>query len=1312
MKKPVVRALSILLIFTVLLSTLAASAFAFSVNLKELAQKEDENLGGNYEVQDVISLIEPRYHTIRIPVADMTLEELRQYDVDDITLRLDRDSERPYLDTTLYPSQNAGGDMRDASIWLTQLDDDVPFFTDFSVTADEENGTAILLVTFFSNFYFYDPSDLSVPNSIGGSYLNLCGWFRLTAQLGDSILGSADLKITPYESFHTMSEIYTDIDNIVELATQNGLYAVRESMGTSSAGRDMPYIIISDSARSVSDWLAFTEEAENRPTQTLADLEAGVYDNLRVPVLYSNIHASEVAAADGIMKFAELLAQTGMDGTLSYNMLTDFTEAGRTELQKEWNDPTVCANITGYAGVTGYGIAVPDLVKDTATYLGFLRNGNEQSGRVPLDTFYEQETKTVSMRELLGGVFFILVPEESVDGRVYMARTSANGYDLNRDNTFQTTPETANMNRMIGTYNPVCFTEYHGRKTNFQCEPCSPPHEPNFEYDLLAEHLVAAGEALGIGAVANNPSYHSYAMPQRDFLFYTDKAKTKTKWVYPWDDMSTSYTPQFSMLHGCVAYTVELPAYNDDVVTAVCYGSLSQADYVKEEKLGFLMDQVKIYERGVKNANSDAYELVGQWFCNQSDVEGAEMHIMRPEYTGEGENGNFYPECYLIPLDRENQCNLQAARDTMIWMSRNDVKVNLTTAPIAYDGITYPAGTLVIPMYQAKRSVANSALYGGTLLQSWPIVYSENVTAFHKIYGFDMATVTKPAAYEQIMQLAGECMDYDEVLSYADSITSSFRGEAGRDVIIRNDSSDAAAAVNALLQEGRKVGMIVDGERKGDFICSYADYLTVADRYLLLATGVAARSEGIHAQCIKTNPTVYITGVPDDNPYSCITLFQLYNTNWNYDRVAMENMNFNMTEILSEADVIAGSSELTKAESAAILNGTPYIGYGSTIYYNNGFKAINSAIGGATRTALPGAMDCLCYVTYPSNTLVNASYIAGGDDMLYGYAYEDGYYGYFSKIPAGAVPLVAVDGSRTPIQGFIPTSSAYRTFLNGGILGYSFDNAKLHLAIFANTLTYKAHQKDEYTYISNFIFSSLLTDEAYVGTCAHQLETERIPATCLEGGYSVYTCTICGYEYTADETPALGHSYVDGVCIRCAEPEPVRLLLGAATGKAGDTVTVSLSVKNNPGLASFQPIPLYDADQLELIEMVYLSETAVQNGVIANLRFRIKEDCILGAIAVSLEEMPDVAISDGQIHVVDYIPGDLDSDNEITVRDLALLRRYLANGTAFPANQDAADLDGIPGINEEDVAYLRRFLAYWEGYVPSYKLAAAETFPT
>ena len=868
---------------------------------------------------DVIALTENGHFLAKLPLsADTTLTE---DDLASIVWSMDKDETKEYVDADQYPNQTKGGEL---STWQTSKK--TPLFTVESCTLAEENGTTYLCLSFSSVCYW--GSDPSAPHSNGGSYLDVCGYFNLTAKLGETALGSAAVKIVPYDSFHTMQEIYEDLDNMVTYAADNtNLYVKKFSMGKSSG------------------------------------------------VIY----------------------------------------------------------------------------------------------------------------ELLDDVFFILVPEEKVEGRTYVTRHTSGGYDLNRDNSFQTTAETQNMQHLIATFNPTLLTEFHGRIKGFQVEPCDPPHEPNFEYDLLAKHLLSAGEALGIAAVANNDGYNSYVTPQRDYLYYTGNKTAdgadETYWE-PWDDMSTSYTPQFAMLQGTIAYTVELPAYNDDTVQAVQYGCLGQSVYVAGEKNSILTCQVQIYERGVTNANSDAYEMVGQWLCNQYDVEGAEAGLFRPEYTGEGENGNFYPECYIIPLDGANQSNLQAAYDMMTWLSRNDVKILVTEQPVTVDGVTYPADTMVISMYQAKRSVANGALYDGTFITDWNDLYSEGITSFAATRGFDMVTVTKPAVYQTVSAACGSWMGYDDCKLYvAANKGTYFTGKHGADVVISNASEDSTAAVNALLQAGKTVGMLTDAQSGfyGDFICSYADFLTVADKFTVSATGISQKDAGYPAATtISKAPVVYITGAAGKNSSGFVYTSQVSSAaNWNYDRCAMELMGFETTTDLSAATGIIGASRPNADALAAIQSGTPYIGYGSN-------SSTVAKLIGAARSSASG-MDCLGFVTYPTTTLVNASYVVDGDDILYGYGL-----GWCSEIPEGAQVLVQMDGSKTPTEGFIKANTdsgkeKMNAYLDNSVQAIQYQGAdtegnQVNVVLFANSLTNKVHQRDEYAFISNFLFSSVLSSEAYVPT--------------------------------------------------------------------------------------------------------------------------------------------------------------------------------------------------------------------------------------
>ena len=1050
------KLISMLLVVLMLVSIVPITASA------DPASASFENVSG--EGKDIISLAEGREYKATIPIS-------ADVDPSAVTWTMVKDSSKSYVSKELFPNQTEGGSL---DSWICD-DGKTKFFGEVKTSVKDENGQKVLVAEFGTNDFFFGYDwytgemypDNSAPHDEGGAYLDSCGYFKLTATDKDGkVLGSVPVKIAPYDSFHTMDEIYTELDDMVAAAKDSGIFVKKGSMGKSSGdiyeALDMPYLIVAKDQSAVTKWLEFTEKAETQPDQVIADIKAGKYDDIKVPVMYSNIHANEVAATDGIMEFAWMLvnAATG-DGKLSYNNLTGFTAEGKTEFESE---------------KAASKMAVPDLVKDSATYLGWLTGDNSSSGIVDLDKYYEQETVNTTLDELLDNVFFILVPEENVEGRTYITREASNGYDLNRDNSFQTTEETQNMQKLIATFNPVSLTEFHGRVSAFQCEPCDPPHEPNFEYDLLAEHLIAGGEALGIAAVANNDTYNSYVIPQRDYL--TDNGDGTTYWSDPWDDMSTSYTPQFAMLQGTVAYTVELPGYNDAGAQLVKYGCLGQANYIAGEKLGYIESQTEIFSRGVGNKNSDAYELVGQWLCDQNDVEGAESDLFRPEFDGENENGNFYPECYIIPLDGVNQTNLQAAGDMMEWLSRNDVKVLVTDKEFTYEGVSYPAGTMIVSMYQAKRSVANGVLYDGTLISNWTVLYSEGITTFNETRGFDMVTVTEPAAYKTIKAVCSEWMDHDDCLSYiASKLGSFFTGKADGYVIISNASEDSTAAVNALLKAGKSVGMVTDSESDfyGDFVCSYADWQSVSSKYVLSGTGLA-EADVPAAKLITKAPTVYITGEvgPDDAGFKWTSRVNWSHGNWNYDRAALELMGFETTSDPAKADLIMGASALNDAAKAEVLAGTPYIGYGSSAARKNIF-------GDALTRSSADGMDCLGYVTYPTTTLVNASYVMDEDDVLYGYGV-----GYFSKVPDGAQVLVKMDGSKTPTEGFIKMIDAdqkasAKAYLDGSVQAISYQgklsaDAKndVNVVYFANSLTHKVHQRDEYAFISNFAFSSLL----------------------------------------------------------------------------------------------------------------------------------------------------------------------------------------------------------------------------------------------
>ena len=976
-----------------------------------------------------------------------------------LSLSLDRDTQRGYLNPEKFPNPYQGGPL---DSWKTQRDTQMFQVDDYGFAFDDDGKVSLVLYLNIS-CYFANRSgsvDYSAPHSNGGAYLDLCGYYTLRVTADGKDIASCHAKVVPYDSFRTVYELYDDLEALAAMDTD--LYVSKESMGqTTTDGYDMPYLIVADSKESVDKWLAYTDLVESDPDLALTKLANGDFDDLRVPMFASNVHSNENAAVNGILEFAHLLLE---NETINVNTLEGFTDAGKELLAQE---------------MAKQNVAVPEQIKNFASYIGFIRgengykaNGSLYSGQLDLEEYYNVKNNEVNVKELLGDVFMVIVPEQNIEGYEHMTRTTSQGYDPNRDEANQTLFEDANAMALVNKFNPMVFTEIHGRVEAMLIEPCTPPHEPNYEYDLIAKQFIQLGEAVGMGAIANNPEHNSFEMPHRDYLRVDNDSPSGVAWTEPWDDMTTAYGSQFPVLIGTAGITWELPVYSDVASELVVpYGLMTQAMYIQANKITMLENQAKLFSRGVNNTNSN--ELVAPWYVDQYDRPGTQTELMRPVYDGEGQNGNFYPECYIIPMDSANQKNLYDAAAEMKYLTRNDVKVNVAGKEFTYDGVTYPAGTMVVSMYQAKRSLANSQLFDGTFINVWQGLYSESFAQRSNARGYDRVIVAEPAAYKTIMAACPETINYTQALTYLAAFATQFEGVENADVIIDNVSNDSAAAVNALLRAGKTVAMITEGSEKGNFVCSYEDFMTVAKDYVLTATGVYGA--GIKAAVIL-NPQVYLPGKPADNTSGYVeTTLRSGSYNYRFDWLALTAMGFTMTEDLTKANVIVGSRALSDDALAAVKAGTPYMGYSTGAISGSAFMQEL----GVEISSCDKGTDFLGRVVYPNNTLVNATYINEGDDVMYEYGTN-----WFTKLPEGATVLVQNAG-KTPMQGCICLTDEELTAqfnqYNNGVVGFEYQSGKLDMALFANVLNHKIHQTDEYTFISNFIFSRSLTTTAYEG---------------------------------------------------------------------------------------------------------------------------------------------------------------------------------------------------------------------------------------
>ncbi len=329
---------------------------------------------------------------------------------------------------------------------------------------------------------------------------------------------------------------------------------------------------------------------------------------------------------------------------------------------------------------------------------------------------------------ILDSVILLVNVVANPDGRVLNTRTNANGFDLNRDFITQSQPETRATVRVITEWNPMVLLDLHGFYNPMLIEPCSPPHNPNYEYDLYIRW--ALGQALAMEAELYDQLGFEAQIPYLE-------------WDLGWEDWAPSYTPMYAMFHGAYAHTLET-AYRDERGVYADYATVWGAlKFVAENKEGMIYDQIEIFRRGY-------LDLLQQPIPPE----------LLPEYPQYEELMlQDFAAAYVIPAGAPFQPSQHQAARLVDFLLFNGVQVERANASFVMNGVQYPQGTYVVWMNQPKRGLANTILEDGLDLSDIPGLYfysPPTVWSNARLWGAELAVMEEriEVATEEIRQAA------------------------------------------------------------------------------------------------------------------------------------------------------------------------------------------------------------------------------------------------------------------------------------------------------------------------------------------------------------------------------------------------------------------------------------------------------------------------------------------------------------------------------------------------------------------------------
>ena len=492
------------------------------------------------------------------------------------------------------------------------------------------------------------------------------------------------------------------------------------------------------------------------------------------------------------------------------------------------------------------------------------------------------KTVTLDIPSLLNKFIFLFDFTENPDGDALNLRALANGLDPNRDASYQTNPEVRTVIQMINKWNPIALYDLHGFVKEFLIEPATPPHDPNFEYDLMSNLMLENAHHMGRAGVANS-KYDSYIIPKLD-------------WGDGWDDSFSGYTGVYAVYHGILGHTIEIPESNQESYKAGRNAVLGGIDFLNQDPDRLLEMRLNFYLRGL----------------NKTEDPKAENELVGPngEIVGRVKNGRpkFFPDYYVIPMSLDKDNDAQEAFNMIDYFKRNGVLVKELKEDIG----NYKKGDLVIDMAQAKRGYANHILYKGSNESAWAAMYAELLVNFPDMRGFKSEPVFADGLFNGKL---------GEVTTTRATRTSEIDSKAPY-YVIANTSASAVKAINQAIAQGKSVyltddGYIVDRDTFASLLPNYAIY---GDALYKVPSGPTLKPMKVYS------PNYHYNWAGVDAPaHTSLVLeklgFQIVNTPEEADVVILESNRFDASIFGKKPTLVIGGEAMQKLEKLGVLAG-------------------------------------------------------------------------------------------------------------------------------------------------------------------------------------------------------------------------------------------------------------------------------------------------------------------------------------------------------------------------------------------------------